>query len=133
MAEHEAVLIPRAIYRLQPRKGFGFGHAAALAPDFARLCISHAYASACLKGAARRHTIAAPTSASSRGQRHFQFAGPAFATAINRLETAQVKEGSSTTRWGLQRVTPPAELGSLPAIDQLEVAIGHLMRSSAEG
>ena len=111
MAELEAVLIPPATYHLQLHKGFGFGHGAALAPDLARLCISHAYASPCLKGAARQHAIAAPTSASSRGQRHFQFAGPAFATAINRRETAQVKEGSSTTRSGLQRVTPPAELG----------------------
>jgi hypothetical protein len=36
MAELEAVLIPRATYRLQLRKGFGFDHAAALAPYLAR-------------------------------------------------------------------------------------------------
>ena len=41
--------IPRATYRLQFHKGFGFADAAALAPYFARLGISHVYASPYLK------------------------------------------------------------------------------------
>jgi (1->4)-alpha-D-glucan 1-alpha-D-glucosylmutase len=42
-------MIPRATYRLQFRKGFGFDEAAALAPYLARLGISHVYASPWLK------------------------------------------------------------------------------------
>jgi (1->4)-alpha-D-glucan 1-alpha-D-glucosylmutase len=41
--------IPRATYRLQFHKGFGFRDAAALAPYLARLGISHVYASPYLK------------------------------------------------------------------------------------
>lgn len=41
--------IPRATYRLQFSKTFGFKAAAALAPYLARLGISHVYASPCLK------------------------------------------------------------------------------------
>jgi (1->4)-alpha-D-glucan 1-alpha-D-glucosylmutase len=41
--------IPRATYRLQFHKGFGFSDAAALAPYLARLGISHVYASPYLK------------------------------------------------------------------------------------
>src|ERR1700692_3464109 len=41
--------IPRATYRLQFHKGFGFADAAALAPYLARLGISHVYASPWLK------------------------------------------------------------------------------------
>ena len=41
--------IPRATYRLQFHKGFGFWDAAALAPYLARLGISHVYASPYLK------------------------------------------------------------------------------------
>jgi (1->4)-alpha-D-glucan 1-alpha-D-glucosylmutase len=41
--------IPRATYRLQFHKGFGFADAAALAPYLARLGISHVYASPYLK------------------------------------------------------------------------------------
>jgi glycosidase len=37
--------IPRATYRLQFHKGFGFQDAAALAPYLARLGVSHVYAS----------------------------------------------------------------------------------------
>jgi hypothetical protein len=133
MAELEAVLIPPATYRLQLHKGFGFDHAAALAPYLARLCISPAYASPCLKGAARQHPIAARTSASSRGQRHFQFDGPAFATAINRRETAQVKEAIEHYETGLAEGDGASQTGwDVPAIDQLEVAIGHLIRPAAE-
>src|SRR6201999_2998242 len=40
---------PRATYRLQFHKGFGFEDAAALAPYLARLGISHVYASPYLK------------------------------------------------------------------------------------
>ncbi len=42
--EHR-VTAPRATYRLQMRKGFGFAEAAALAPYLARLGISHVYLS----------------------------------------------------------------------------------------
>jgi (1->4)-alpha-D-glucan 1-alpha-D-glucosylmutase len=45
----EAVVIPRASYRLQFHKGFGFRDAAALAPYLARLGVSHVYASPYLK------------------------------------------------------------------------------------
>ena len=41
--------IPRATYRLQFHKGFGFADAAALAPYLAKLGISHVYASPWLK------------------------------------------------------------------------------------
>jgi len=41
--------VPRATYRLQFHKGFGFAAAAALAPYLARLGISHVYASPYLK------------------------------------------------------------------------------------
>jgi (1->4)-alpha-D-glucan 1-alpha-D-glucosylmutase len=41
--------VPRATYRLQFRKGFGFDEAAALAPYLARLGVSHIYASPYLK------------------------------------------------------------------------------------
>ncbi len=44
-----AAAIPRATYRLQFRKGFGFDQAAELAPYLARLGISHIYASPYLK------------------------------------------------------------------------------------
>src|ERR1700761_5848677 len=40
---------PRATYRLQFHKGFGFDDAAALAPYLAKLGISHLYASPYLK------------------------------------------------------------------------------------
>src|ERR1700757_4849223 len=49
MPETGATPIPRATYRLQFRKGFGFRGAAALAPYLARLGISHVYASSYLK------------------------------------------------------------------------------------
>ena len=42
-------MIPRATYRLQFRKGFGFDEAAELAPYLASLGISHLYASPWLK------------------------------------------------------------------------------------
>jgi (1->4)-alpha-D-glucan 1-alpha-D-glucosylmutase len=42
-------MIPRATYRLQFRRGFGFDEAAALAPYLAKLGISHIYASPWLK------------------------------------------------------------------------------------
>ena len=35
--------VPRATYRLQLHAGFGFGHAAAIAPYLARLGVSHVY------------------------------------------------------------------------------------------
>jgi hypothetical protein len=133
VAELEAVLIPRATYRLQLRKEFGFDRAAVLAPYFAS-CISHVYASPCLKGAARQHAIAACTSASSRSQRHFQFDGPAFGTAINRRETAQVKEAIEHYETGLAEGEGASRTGwGVPVIDQIEGAIGRLIRPSAEG
>src|SRR5215472_11079646 len=49
MFETVAIPIPRATYRLQFHKGFGFADAAALAPYLARLGISHVYASPYLK------------------------------------------------------------------------------------
>ena len=49
MSETGATPIPRATYRLQFHKGFGFRDAAALAPYLARLGISHVYASPYLK------------------------------------------------------------------------------------
>jgi (1->4)-alpha-D-glucan 1-alpha-D-glucosylmutase len=49
MPETGGTPIPRATYRLQFRKGFGFRDAAALAPYLARLGISHVYASSYLK------------------------------------------------------------------------------------
>ena len=49
MSETGAAPIPRATYRLQFHKGFGFRDAAALAPYLARLGISHVYASPYLK------------------------------------------------------------------------------------
>ena len=45
MAKPGAVLVPRATYRLQFHKGFGFDEATALAPYLSRLGISHVYAS----------------------------------------------------------------------------------------
>ncbi|MGE5271708.1 MAG: alpha-amylase family glycosyl hydrolase, partial [Thiohalocapsa sp.] len=48
-AERRAETLPRATYRLQFRKEFGFDDAAALAPYLARLGISHVYASPYLK------------------------------------------------------------------------------------
>jgi (1->4)-alpha-D-glucan 1-alpha-D-glucosylmutase len=134
MAKLEAVPIPRATYRLQLRKGFGFDRAAVLAPYFARLCIRHVYASPCLKGAARQHAIAACTSASSRSQRHFQFDGPPFATAINRRGTAQVEEAIEHYETGLAEGDGASRTGwGVPAIDQIEGAIVRLVRRSAEG
>ena len=41
--------IPRATYRLQFHKGFGFDQAAEIAPYLARLGVSHVYASPYLK------------------------------------------------------------------------------------
>jgi (1->4)-alpha-D-glucan 1-alpha-D-glucosylmutase len=49
MGEPGSPPIPRATYRLQFHKGFGFRDAAALAPYLARLGISHVYASPYLK------------------------------------------------------------------------------------
>src|SRR5246500_1422086 len=49
MSEIGGTPIPRATYRLQFHKGFGFADAAALAPYLARLGISHVYASPYLK------------------------------------------------------------------------------------
>jgi (1->4)-alpha-D-glucan 1-alpha-D-glucosylmutase len=49
MSEPDPAPIPRATYRLQFHKGFGFKDAAALAPYLARLGISHVYASPYLK------------------------------------------------------------------------------------
>src|SRR5690348_9123105 len=49
MSEADPVPIPRATYRLQFHKEFGFRDAAALAPYLARLGISHIYASPYLK------------------------------------------------------------------------------------
>jgi (1->4)-alpha-D-glucan 1-alpha-D-glucosylmutase len=49
MSDAGSVPIPRATYRLQFHKGFGFKDAAALAPYLARLGISHVYASPYLK------------------------------------------------------------------------------------
>ena len=49
MAETVENPIPRATYRLQFRKDFGFRDAAALAPYLARLGVSHVYASSYLK------------------------------------------------------------------------------------
>lgn len=46
------LIIPRATYRLQFRKEFGFDAAAALAPYLARLGVSHVYASPYLKARA---------------------------------------------------------------------------------
>jgi (1->4)-alpha-D-glucan 1-alpha-D-glucosylmutase len=49
MPEADSAPIPRATYRLQFHKEFGFRDAAALAPYFARLGVSHIYASPYLK------------------------------------------------------------------------------------
>jgi (1->4)-alpha-D-glucan 1-alpha-D-glucosylmutase len=49
MSEILPIPVPRATYRLQFHKGFGFEDAAALAPYLARLGISHVYASPYLK------------------------------------------------------------------------------------
>jgi (1->4)-alpha-D-glucan 1-alpha-D-glucosylmutase len=49
MSEPNPAPIPRATYRLQFHKGFGFKDAAALTPYLARLGISHVYASPYLK------------------------------------------------------------------------------------
>src|SRR5690348_10775529 len=49
MSEADPVPIPRATYRLQFHKEFGFRDAAALAPYLARLGISHVYASPYMK------------------------------------------------------------------------------------
>src|SRR4051794_18718185 len=49
MSETDGTPIPRATYRLQFHKGFGFRDAAALAPYLARLGVSHVYASPYLK------------------------------------------------------------------------------------
>ncbi|HZT88857.1 MAG TPA: malto-oligosyltrehalose synthase [Stellaceae bacterium] len=49
MSERPTVRVPRATYRLQFRKEFGFDAAAALAPYLAQLGISHVYASPYLK------------------------------------------------------------------------------------
>ena len=49
MAERGGPPIPRATYRLQFHKGFGFRDASAIAPYLARLGISHVYASPYLK------------------------------------------------------------------------------------
>lgn len=49
MAERGGPAIPRATYRLQFHKGFGFRDARAVAPYLARLGISHVYASPYLK------------------------------------------------------------------------------------
>ena len=49
MSEAGDIPVPRATYRLQFHKGFGFRDAAALAPYLARLGISHVYASPYLK------------------------------------------------------------------------------------
>lgn len=49
MAGEPQKIIPRATYRLQFTKDFGFGHAADLAPYIAGLGISHVYASPYLK------------------------------------------------------------------------------------
>jgi hypothetical protein len=49
MSEAGNTPIPRATYRLQFHKGFGFRDAAALAPYLARIGISHVYASPYLK------------------------------------------------------------------------------------
>src|ERR1700756_854750 len=49
MSEIGGTPIPRATYRLQFHKGFGFADAAALAPYLACLGISHVYASPYLK------------------------------------------------------------------------------------
>ena len=49
MSEPNPAPIPRATYRLQFHKRFGFKDAAALAPYLARLGISHVYASPYLK------------------------------------------------------------------------------------
>jgi (1->4)-alpha-D-glucan 1-alpha-D-glucosylmutase len=48
------VLVPRATYRLQFRKGLGFDPAAALVPYLARLGIRHVYASPYLKRVRQR-------------------------------------------------------------------------------
>src|SRR6516165_7883466 len=53
MFETDAIPIPRATYRLQVQRGFGFRDAAALAPYLARLGISHVYASPYLKARPR--------------------------------------------------------------------------------
>src|SRR5262245_24119764 len=45
-------MIPRATYRLQFHKDFGFGQAAELAPYLAKLGVSHVYASPWLKARA---------------------------------------------------------------------------------
>jgi len=49
MSDTGVPLIPRASYRLQFHKGFGFRDAAALAPYLAKIGISHVYASPYLK------------------------------------------------------------------------------------
>jgi (1->4)-alpha-D-glucan 1-alpha-D-glucosylmutase len=49
MSERGRVIVPRATYRLQFRKEFGFADAAAVAPYLARLGVSHVYASPYLK------------------------------------------------------------------------------------
>jgi (1->4)-alpha-D-glucan 1-alpha-D-glucosylmutase len=49
MSDAATVEVPRATYRLQFRKEFGFDDAAALAPYLARLGVSHLYASPYLK------------------------------------------------------------------------------------
>ena len=48
-------VIPRATYRLQFHKDFGFDRATELAPYLARLGISHLYASLLSQGAAGQH------------------------------------------------------------------------------
>jgi (1->4)-alpha-D-glucan 1-alpha-D-glucosylmutase len=49
MAEPNGIIVPRATYRLQFRREFGFADAAMLAPYLARLGVSHVYASPYLK------------------------------------------------------------------------------------
>src|SRR5579884_4137422 len=49
MPENDDAAVPRATYRLQFRREFGFADAAALAPYLARLGVSHLYASPYLK------------------------------------------------------------------------------------
>src|SRR5579884_2675307 len=45
MPENDDAAVPRATYRLQFRREFGFADAAKLAPYLARLGVSHLYAS----------------------------------------------------------------------------------------
>jgi hypothetical protein len=108
MSESDAKPIPRATYRLQFHKEFGFRDAAALAPYLARLGISHVYASPHLKGRPGRRKRTGATSTEEIAEASEPLTPPVGVSELS----ADTEAALELAFWDSVKDGTPAELES---------------------